>query len=163
VAGRGRRGRTAEERIRVGDLERERVVRRLCAAVGEGRLTLAEAGDRQAAAYAARFRGDLAALLVDLPAEAPDAGRPDAGLPGGSRLRDALRTMIAINGIALCLGLSTVPGAAALAALLSGIAIMLVVTAAEGIGGLRGTQRTRSRPRPPCSRVPHDVDTPDLS
>ena len=61
-------GRPVHPEIRVGQVDRERVVGRLCAAVGEGRLTLDEAADRQAAAYAARFPRDLALLLRTVPA-----------------------------------------------------------------------------------------------
>ncbi|MEJ2852257.1 MULTISPECIES: DUF1707 SHOCT-like domain-containing protein [unclassified Saccharothrix] len=53
--------------VRVSDAERDAVAARLRDAVGEGRLTLAEAEDRIAAAYAAVHRSDLAPLTVDLP------------------------------------------------------------------------------------------------
>jgi Domain of unknown function (DUF1707) len=140
------------EEIRVGDVDRERAVRRLCAAAGEGRLTLAEAGDRQASAYAARFPHELAALLADLPPEVPDAAPVATECPGGG-LRDALRTLLVINGIAVSVGLSTVPGAAALVALLSGITIIIVMVAAEGVAGLYGRQRPD---RPRRRRSSHD-------
>jgi hypothetical protein len=133
--------------LRIGHVDRERVVHRLCAAAGEGRLTVAEAVDRQAVAYAARFPWELAALLVDLPAELPDVTSADVGRPDGDRLRDALRTIVVINGVGLSVGLSRVPGAAALAALLCGITIMLVVVAAEGLAGLHITARHRRRGR----------------
>jgi hypothetical protein len=58
--------------IRIGDRERERVARILRAAVGEGLLTLEESDERQAAAYAARYREELPPLTADL---------PDGGLP----------------------------------------------------------------------------------
>jgi Domain of unknown function (DUF1707) len=119
------------DELRVSDADRERVVDRLCAAAGEGRLTLAEVADRQAAAYAARFSGELAALLVDLPADEPHAAPPRTGRPGGALLRDALRTILVINAIALCVGLSAMPGTAGVVVLLSGITIMLAVAAAE--------------------------------
>ncbi|MCE3551029.1 DUF1707 domain-containing protein [Pseudonocardia sp. RS11V-5] len=54
-------------RTRASDAERERVVKRLHDAVGEGRLDLSEAEERTAAAYAARFRDELDPLLTDLP------------------------------------------------------------------------------------------------
>jgi Domain of unknown function (DUF1707) len=117
--------------LRVSDVDRERVVDRLCAAAGEGRLTLAEVADRQAVAYAARFSGELNALLVDLPAEEPEAPPRRTGHAGGALLRDALRTILVINAIALCVGLSAIPGTAGVVALLSGITIMLAVAAVE--------------------------------
>jgi len=140
--------RTAHPEIRVGQADRERVVGRLCAAVGEGRLTLDEAADRQAAAYAARFPRGLAPLLVDLPTAPPDRDVDVVHVNGAPRthLRQALRTILMINGIALCVGLSAFPGAAGLVALLSAVTIMLVVVAAECIGGLH-TRGPRGRAR----------------
>ena len=54
--------------LRVSDAERESVAARLRDAATEGRLTLAEADERQALAYAARTRDDLHPLTADLPA-----------------------------------------------------------------------------------------------
>jgi len=140
--------RTAHPEIRVGQADRERVVGRLCAAVGEGRLTLDEAADRQAAAYAARFPRDLAPLLVDLPTAPPDRDVDVVHVNGAPRthLRQALRTILMINGIALCVGLSAFPGAAGLVALLSAVTIMLAVVAAECTGGFH-TRGPRGRRR----------------
>lgn len=63
-------------RIRVSDAEREAVVARLSAAAAEGRLTLAEFGDRSHRAYASRTHDELAVLLADLPD--PAVQRPSA-------------------------------------------------------------------------------------
>ncbi|WP_199443445.1 DUF1707 SHOCT-like domain-containing protein [Umezawaea beigongshangensis] len=62
--------------VRVSDAERQRVVSTLSTAVGEGRLTLAEADERIVSAWAARHGGELAALTADLPAPAPPVARP---------------------------------------------------------------------------------------
>jgi hypothetical protein len=61
--------------VRVSDAERQRVVTTLSTAVGEGRLTLAEADERIASAWAARYGGELTALTADLPAPAPPGPR----------------------------------------------------------------------------------------
>jgi hypothetical protein len=58
---------TASGALRVSDAERETVAARLRDAATEGRLTLAEADERQAPAYAARTRDDLHPLTADLP------------------------------------------------------------------------------------------------
>ena len=58
---------TAPNPVRASDAEREAVVARLHAALGEGRLDLAETEERVAAAYAARYRHELPATLADLP------------------------------------------------------------------------------------------------
>lgn len=55
--------------IRASDAERERVANIISAAAGNGLLTLDEADERQATAYAARYRHDLAPLTADLPEE----------------------------------------------------------------------------------------------
>jgi hypothetical protein len=54
-------------RVRASDAEREQAVARVHHALGEGRLGLAEAEERSAAAYAARYRDELPPLLTDLP------------------------------------------------------------------------------------------------
>lgn len=53
--------------LRVSDAEREHVGELLQRAVGQGRLTVDEFSERMAAAMAARTRGELNAVLVDLP------------------------------------------------------------------------------------------------
>ena len=53
--------------LRVSDAEREHVAARIRDAATEGSLTLAEADERQALAYAARTRDDLHPLTADLP------------------------------------------------------------------------------------------------
>jgi hypothetical protein len=73
--------------IRASDGDREAVAARLHDAVGDGRLTLEEFGERLDQVYAARTRGALAQLTADLPA---------IGLVGGpGKLR---RVMLAIIG-----------------------------------------------------------------
>ena len=52
---------------RASDAERADTVARLHEALGAGRLDLAETDERVAAAYAARYRHELTALLADLP------------------------------------------------------------------------------------------------
>jgi hypothetical protein len=58
-------------RLRTSDKEREQVAEILRAAMTEGRLTLEEGEERLGAAYAAKFRDELAPLTADL----PDGGR----------------------------------------------------------------------------------------
>lgn len=53
--------------LRVSDVEREHVGELLQRAVGQGRLTIAEFTERMDAAMAARTRGELNAVLIDLP------------------------------------------------------------------------------------------------
>ena len=57
--------------MRASDADRETVVARLQAAVGEGRIDLDEFGQRADAAYAAVSRAELDLLVADLPADAP--------------------------------------------------------------------------------------------
>jgi hypothetical protein len=68
--------------IRASDQERELVIARLHAAVGEGRLDLDEAEQRVVAVYGIRYRDDLAVVVDDLPAEGePTAATGDGPLP----------------------------------------------------------------------------------
>ncbi|MEV6520908.1 DUF1707 domain-containing protein [Longispora sp. NPDC051575] len=53
--------------VRASDKEREQTVAFLRAALAEGMLTLEETDERQAAAYAAKYRHELDVLLTDLP------------------------------------------------------------------------------------------------
>ena len=53
--------------MRVGDVERAAVVRRLERALREGRITIAEFDERAAAAWASRTRDELDELIADLP------------------------------------------------------------------------------------------------
>ncbi|QUQ64907.1 DUF1707 SHOCT-like domain-containing protein [Kutzneria sp. CA-103260] len=57
--------------MRASNEDRERVVERLNDAVGKGLLTLAEAEERIAAAYDAKFLDDLPPLTADLPDPTP--------------------------------------------------------------------------------------------
>ena len=59
--------------FRASDADREAVVRVLHDAVVRGLLTVEECDERVAAAYAARFVGDLPPLTADLPPTAPPA------------------------------------------------------------------------------------------
>ncbi len=79
----------AAGRVRTSDAERERIAGKLRNAMGEGRLTLEEGEQRLAAAYAATFRDEFAALTRDLPgdgrrtrADGPESRYP---LPGNVR------------------------------------------------------------------------------
>jgi uncharacterized protein DUF1707 len=68
--------------IRASDAEREAVADRLREAATTGLLTLAEADERQAAAYAAVTRDELVPLTADLPAEKKATGQATVAAPG---------------------------------------------------------------------------------
>jgi hypothetical protein len=61
----------AQEGMRAGDGDRQRVADRLREALDEGRLDLSEYDERVQQAYAAKTYGDLEALLADLPGTVP--------------------------------------------------------------------------------------------
>lgn len=61
-------GTAAPEGIRCSDAEREQVRAALCAAAGEGRLTMAEVEERLGRLEELRYRHELAAVTADLPA-----------------------------------------------------------------------------------------------
>lgn len=60
-------GRVDPRDFRVGNADREQVAGLLQQAVGQGMLTLDEFSDRMDAALAARTRGELSAVVMDLP------------------------------------------------------------------------------------------------
>lgn len=67
-----------DDAVLASDSEREHVTNRIREAAAEGRLTLDEADERQAAAYAARTRAELVPLLSGLPTP-PRPRRPPRG------------------------------------------------------------------------------------
>ncbi|SCL19892.1 protein of unknown function [Micromonospora nigra] len=75
------------EDARAADADREATAERLRVALEEGRLDFHEYDERLGRAYAARTYGDLAVLVVDLPAPASaDSSRlavPDDAVPDG--------------------------------------------------------------------------------
>src|SRR5713226_5735394 len=56
-----------ESGVRASDAERDQVAQILQGAAADGRLSPEEAGERLAAAAAARFRDELAGFIADLP------------------------------------------------------------------------------------------------
>ena len=68
-------GPTPGARLRASDADRDITVDILCAAVGDGRLTLAELEERAGAALSARTLAELAALIADLPGTPRATGR----------------------------------------------------------------------------------------
>ena len=75
---------------RASDADRDTVVDILCAAVGDGRLTLAELDERVGAALSARTHAELVALIADLP------GRPrtaPTARPGDPAARSGAPTL----------------------------------------------------------------------
>ncbi len=75
-------GESPDDAIRASDGERDTAIERLRESAAEGRLTFEELADRIEGAAGARTRGDLRALLGDLPAELPATAR--AGSPAGA-------------------------------------------------------------------------------
>jgi hypothetical protein len=85
--------------IRASDAEREAVAERLREAAATGLLTIAEADERQAAAYAAVTRDELVPLTADLPVAertTPDRTGPRhrGPLTEGSRRRLAVHAAV---------------------------------------------------------------------
>ena len=73
--------------LRASDTDRDATVDILCAAVGDGRLTLAELDQRVEAALSARTCPQLAALIADLPGRrrTSPAPRPEPSDGAGDR------------------------------------------------------------------------------
>ena len=70
---------------RASDADRDIAADILCAAVGDGRLTLGELDDRLGAALSARTTAELAALIADLTGRPAGRGRSGrAGRAGGA-------------------------------------------------------------------------------
>lgn len=65
---------TLDDRIRVGDADRDVIAHRLSRAVTDGRLTLTEYDTRLQQLYQAQTRGELTEIVSDLP---PSHDRPE--------------------------------------------------------------------------------------
>ena len=74
---------------RASDADRDIAADILCAAVGDGRLTLDELDDRLGAALSARTMTELAALIADLPGRPPASA---AAVPGKAAARPGAPT-----------------------------------------------------------------------
>jgi len=84
-----------EQDLRASDAEREQVATRLRAAATDGLLTMPEADERLAAAYAAVTRGELAALTTDLPSPTPaPVDTAEAPLSRAARRRLTIHAVI---------------------------------------------------------------------
>ncbi|MGH3900391.1 MAG: DUF1707 domain-containing protein [Pseudonocardiaceae bacterium] len=83
--------------LRVSDAEREQAAAHVRDAAAVGMLTLAEADERLAAAYAARIRADLAELTNDLPsAQTREPAAPDLSMPLTPRVRQRLAAHVVV-------------------------------------------------------------------
>ncbi|WP_207787196.1 DUF1707 SHOCT-like domain-containing protein [Actinomycetospora cinnamomea] len=101
-------------RLRVADVDRERVAARLAQAHAEGRLTLREYDERVRAAHGAVVVADLAPLTADLP-DLPDAAPPRDRAPrrpGPSPLRAAVAVWAAVSALNVVIWLAVVAGTA---------------------------------------------------
>ncbi|AGF71685.1 DUF1707 SHOCT-like domain-containing protein [Corynebacterium halotolerans] len=87
-----------ERSRRIGDAERNHALERLSRLTGTGHLDVNEFEERSASVVAARTRGDLDAVLADLPAEASVPEVPAAVAPERT---PALRDTRKIAGLAL--------------------------------------------------------------
>jgi hypothetical protein len=96
-----------EPSLRVSDAERERAVEQLRAAAAEGRLATEELEQRIGGALAARTRGDLTALLSDLPAPVSTAGLIVAPDDRSMMLRRQLAGFITPNVVCLAVWAAT--------------------------------------------------------
>ncbi|MHC1562879.1 DUF1707 SHOCT-like domain-containing protein [Actinomycetospora sp. C-140] len=115
------------DRMRVGDVERERVAERLASAHGEGRLTLAEYDERVRAAHGAVVAADLEPLTADLPtgpAPAPAAASvasaasvspaavPERRRPSPLRVAVAVWAAVSLINVVIWVAVSVGTGAA---------------------------------------------------
>ena len=71
----------SDEQLRVADSERDAVVAQLREHAAQGRLSLEEFDERVAAALQAVTRGDLRAVLHDLPSDGPTFDEPEPAGP----------------------------------------------------------------------------------
>jgi hypothetical protein len=88
----------ARSQIRVSDHERERAVEALREHYADGRLTSDELEERVEHAYHARTRGDLDALMSDLPSDRGRRARERIAKANRAAWLAHLRSYAAVNG-----------------------------------------------------------------
>jgi Domain of unknown function (DUF1707) len=81
-----------QDLLRIGNAEREQVVRRIHDAFAEGRLDAEELQERLDAAYQAKTMGELAPLTADLPSTSAPQRRPESRPRERSRPRQRSRS-----------------------------------------------------------------------
>ncbi|MFC5063695.1 DUF1707 SHOCT-like domain-containing protein [Actinomycetospora atypica] len=85
--------------IRASDADRERVAELVRAAVGDGRLTVVEGDERQAAAYGAVFRHELEPVTADLaPVPAPSTTAGTLTRPAVTDRPDSTGSVAVMSG-----------------------------------------------------------------
>lgn len=94
------------DRLRASDADRQAVEGRLRAAHDSGFITLAEFDERLGAVYRCKTRGDLAKVLMDLPAEtlkpsAPGPVRPRARNPRAMRVLTTIWLAISLVNVVI--------------------------------------------------------------
>ena len=103
----------ADQAVRIGDAERDRVIDQLADHHAAGRLTLGEFEERMTSASAARTGADLAVLTADLPAPVPAPPRRGARAGAGPvrrQLDPAVRTYLAVMALLWLIWLVTGAG-----------------------------------------------------
>ncbi len=163
-----------ELELRVSDRERDAVATRLADERAAGRLTLDELSQRADLAYTAKTKGDLEALVRDLPATPSDEGtrRPRRlvlSLLGGSRqtgrwrIEGRTRAIAILGGCELDLRHAEIPGSEVVltcVAVLGGISITVPEGVEVDLSGFTivggrdlSLAETRRRPGTPLVRV----------
>jgi hypothetical protein len=124
----------SEFEMRVGHAERDAVTAELREHYAAGRLTLEELNERLDKALAAKTRGDLNALMTDLPfASAAGTGRGAGSRTGAGARSTAGSGFTAGPAVSTGIGSGSRNAGRAFAAVLSGL---IAVAALAAIGGL---------------------------
>ena len=132
-----------DDRIRIGDADRERVTSRLREHFAEGRLTSEELDERITAALSAKTFGDLRRIMADLPDPAPVPppsmpSAPWAGRPGALAWRGPRILPLAMIALVAAL---LIPGAGWV--LLAVFKVMLLLWLVACVAGIFAAARFR--------------------
>ena len=84
--------------IRASDADRERVAELVRTAVGDGRLTVVEGDERQAAAYGAVFRHELEPVTADLAPSVPATGSATVARPSVGNRPESTGSVAVMSG-----------------------------------------------------------------
>ena len=136
-----------DDRIRIGDADRERVTSRLREHFAAGRLTSEELDERITAALSAKTFGDLHRIMADLPDPAPVPppsmpSAPWAGRPGALAWRGPRILPLAMIALVAAL---LIPGAGWV--LLAVFKVMLLLWLVACVAGIFAAVRFRRHVR----------------
>ncbi|MGE5288104.1 MAG: DUF1707 SHOCT-like domain-containing protein [Micromonosporaceae bacterium] len=133
-----------DDRIRISDADRDRIIGRLNHHFAEGRLTQQELDERVTATLNAKTFGDIRGVMADLPEPISVPPRPQRPPPPGAppwALRRRGPRVLPLVALALLVALLVGPGGSLLFAFFKALLVIWLVACIAGIMAARRFRR----------------------